>query len=316
MPNQEGYVKAEGVRAVRDGGAMNRTEKLRAQLSEALEQIPASFDLLDEFILPGSIPASPDGARGSSSPSRPPLNLVVLDLQDTREKPDSDPQRTDYDIDRRAGARRQGVLPTLVAWVRVVDEERDGEDDYVAPWKREACCQGCPITYAMGGIGYGPCVGALRPHAWIPLTLAEAATFLLDHVDWIVDQQWAVEIADECAAILRDIRAAIGEFDVKNQLACMDCGWDVHEANGGDYFRCSGCAKTWGRIELHRMAERKTPKTMKQCATIIGVSVRTLRYARAEGAFKPVARDGSADLFDLQQVAASVQHLKYRTAAS
>ena len=264
---------------------MNRTEKLRAQLSDALEQIPASFDLLGEFILPGSAPASPDGPRGVSSPSRPPLNLVVLDLRDTREKADSDPSRTDYAIDRRAGARRQGVLPTLVSWARRADGELWDEGK------------------------------AHQPPPDAP-TVATECGWLLDHVNWIVDREWAVEIADECAAILRDIRAAIGEFDVKNQLACMDCGWDVHEANGGDYFRCSGCAKTWGRIELHRMAERKTPKTMKQCAEMLAVSIRTLRYARAEGDFKPVARDGSTDLFDLQQVAASVQHLKYRTAAS
>lgn len=264
---------------------MNRTEKLRAQLADALEQIPASFDLLGEFILPGSAPASPDGPRGVSSPSRPPLNLVVLDLQDTREKPDSDPQRTDYDIDRRAGARRQGVLPTLASWVRLVDGELWDES----------------VEH--------------EPPSDAPTVTTECG-WLLDHADWIVDQQWAVEIADECAAILRDIRAAIGEFDVKNQLACMHCGWDVHEANGGDYFRCSGCSKTWGRIELHRMAERKKPKTLKQCAATIGVSVRTLRYARADGAFKPVAREGSTDLFDLQQVAASVQHLKYKSRAS
>jgi hypothetical protein len=275
------------------------TEKLRAQLSEALEQIPAAFDLLGEFILPGSAPVSPDGPRGASSPSRPPLNLVVLDLQDTREKPDSDPQRTDYDIDRRShqwrdgrgkmtgsgSARRQGVLPTLASWVRLVDGELWDE-----------------------GTEHGEPSNAP--------TVATECTWLLDHADWIVAQQWAVEIADECAAILRDIRAAIGEFEVKDQLACMYCGWDVQEDERGEWFRCSGCDRKWGRVELHKMAERKMPKTLKQCAGLVGVSLSTLRAARNRKEFKPVARDGKAELFDLQAVAVAVQHMKYRDAAS
>jgi hypothetical protein len=262
-----------------------RTEKLRAQLSEALEQIPAAFDLLGEFILPGSAPVSPDGPRGASSPSRSPLNLVVLDLQDTREKPDSDPQRTDYDIDRRAGARRQGVLPTLASWVRLVDGELWDE-----------------------GTEHGEPSDAP--------TVATECTWLLDHADWIVAQQWAVEIADECAAILRDIRAAIGEFEVKGQLTCMYCGWDVQEDARGEWFRCSGCDRKWGRIELHRMAERKRPRTLKECAKMLGVSLRTLRYARARREFRPVARDGSTDLFDLSEVSVSVMRVKYRETAS
>lgn len=264
-----------------------RTEKLRAQLSEALEQIPAAFDLLDEFILPGSTPASPDGPRGASSPSRPPLNLVVLDLQDTRQKRDCDPSRTDYDIDRRAGARRQGVLPTLASWVRLVDGELWDE--------------------------------ALEhtPPADAP-TAATECGWLGDHVDWIVDQQWAVEIADECAAILRDIRAAIGEFEVKDQLTCLmtGCGWDVKAMDNASWYRCEGCGKKWTRIELHRMAERKRPRSLKECAKMLGVSLRTLRYARARREFRPVARDGSTDLFDLSEVSVSVMRLKYREAAS
>lgn len=262
-----------------------RTEKLRAQLSEALEQIPAAFDLLGEFILPGSAPVSPDGPRGASSPSRPPLNLVVLDLQDTRQKRDCDPSRTDYDLDRRAGARRQGVLPTLASWVRLVDGEL---------W--DEALEHDPPTDAP--------------------TVATECTWLGDHVDWIVDQQWAVEIADECAAILRDIRAAIGEFEVKDQLACMYCGWDVNEDERGEWFRCSGCDRKWGRVELHNMAKRKMPKTLKECAKMLGVSLRTLRYARARREFRPVARDGSADLFDLSEVAVGVMRMKYRDVAS
>jgi hypothetical protein len=262
---------------------IDRTERLRARLSGSLRQIPDAFALLDEFILPGSAPA-PGGARSAPSSSRPPVNLVVLDLQDVREKPDSDPQRTDYNLDRRAGARRQGVLPTLASWVRLVDGEL---------WD-EGLVHDAPADTP---------------------SVATECVWLSAHVDWILEQQWASEIADECSAILRDIQAAIGEHEVTAQRACFACGWDVTEMDGGNWFRCTGCPKTWSRLELHRMAERKKPKTLKQCAELIGVSVRTLRYARADRAFRPVARDGSTDLFDLQQVAASVQHLKYRRAS-
>jgi excisionase family DNA binding protein len=259
-----------------------------SNLRATLEAIPVAYDALGAFLLPGSLPPDPDRRTGPPIASRRAvLNLDVVDLLDTREKADADATRVDYALDRMAGARRQGVLPTLVSWTRLVDGELWDE-----------------------GVEH-------EPPADGP-TVASECAFLLAHVAWVDEQQWANEIEDDTAAMLRDMRKAVGELEVKKaRLTCLQpgCGWDVEEEAGREVFRCTGCGRKWGRIELHNMAERKKPKTVKQIATLLGVSVRTIRYAIADGKLRPIARDGSADLFDLQQASAATMQAKYRKSA-
>lgn len=250
---------------------------------QALGEIPGLYELLHLFVEPG-VGATSEGYTASASPARPPVNLGVLDLLDGREKADSEPTRTDAEIDRLAGARRQGVLPTLASWVRLVDGELwDADQDHQPP-----------SDYT---------------------TILSETGFLLTHIDWIGDQQWADEFVRDLCGIVRDLKQATHQPEPE-RYSCTRCGWDIQEMDRGAWYRCVGCSQRWTRIELHRMAERKQPRTLKQIAELVGISVSTLRAARNERKFRPVARDGKAELFDLQEVAASVQHLKYRKAAS
>jgi hypothetical protein len=101
----------------------------------------------------------------------------------------------------------------------------------------------------------------------------------------------------------------------KEALYCLNpqCGWKVTEVDGA-YYRCTGCGRSWGRLELHRMAERKRPKPLAECARLAGVGERTLRRYRAEGAIKPAARNGTTDLYDIDQVMTATMDLRYREA--
>jgi hypothetical protein len=175
----------------RTDGAGSRA---RVRLREALEGLPAAYSDLRHFRLPGSRPPDPDAKpSGKRQSSRPPLVVDVIDLEDQREKADADATRADYDLDRRAGARRQGVLPTLACWVRLVDGEL--WDD---------------------GIEHDP--PADNP------TVTTECGFLLTHIDWIGEQQWLGEITDDIAAMLDDVRHATGWRPDPNTTAARAAG--------------------------------------------------------------------------------------------
>lgn len=225
-----------------------RIHEMRYDLTEALSFLPEEYAQLALFRLPGSVKG--ESVKRAHPGSRPPLNLAVLDLEDTREKPDADPTRTDYQVDRRAGERRQGVLPTLTSWVRLCDSEQ---------WD--------------AGIVH-------QPPADEP-TVAGECGWLLSHVEWIILQGWSDEIVADVRKIRADVRRAIGEHD-PIPLDCMRCGNPVEKVviNGDEdaaYWRCEACNAQWSRLELHHLELAQRPKTLPQLAQITEISVRTLQ---------------------------------------
>jgi hypothetical protein len=249
-----------------------------AQIRRHLTDIPDLFSLLPLFT--GLTSGSGEERMATlSTRSKPPVSLALVDLTDTREKPDADLVGVDVDLEQRAGGRRQGVLPTLASEVRLVDAEL---------WDH--------------GIEHDP-----------PSTTPSVATecaFLLVHLDWIVTQQWADEVATVVRGIWQDLRQAVGDRDPLT-LVCNvpGCGWGV--ADLGDYFRCSGCGKTTGRLEAHKYAIKMQPKTIRQCADQLKVSVRTLRKLDVRHvAMGP----GKVLLYNVQDMSAALAEYRLRPA--
>jgi hypothetical protein len=214
-----------------------------------------------------------------STRSKPPVSLALIDLTDTREKPDADPVRGDYDLDRRAGGRRQGVLPTLAAWTRLVDGELWDE-------AREH-----------------------DPLAETP-TVASECGFLLTHLEWIVEQQWANEIADDVRRIRLDLMHAVGERDAE-KFSCETCGWEMEPQ--GDYdqelkrypwYRCTGCHATLTTAaEVDRLsADAADYVTLKYAAKQLGKDWATLRSWKKQGWIKPVGRDQRGSIYSLNAI--------------
>jgi hypothetical protein len=204
-------------------------------------------------------------------------------LLDRRHKADASPTREDFELDRLAGARRQGVLPTLASWVRLVDSELwDSGREHAAP--------------------------ADSP------TIESECAFILGHVAWILEQQWADEITDDVTKMLRDCQLITGTGTELIKLTCtkLGCGWPVHEQDGGAWYKCTGCGNAWGRLELHKMAERKQPKPLAECAKLAGVSEKTLQRYKAQKLIKVQRRQGKTELFDLDEVMKATMNLRYR----
>lgn len=252
--------------------------RARVRLREALEGLPAAYSDLRHFRLPGSRPPDPDAKpRGKRQSSRPPLVVDVIDLEDQREKADADATRADYDLDRRAGARRQGVLPTLACWVRLVDGEL--WDD---------------------GIEH-------EPPADDP-TVATECGFLLTHIDWIGEQQWLGEITGDIGAMLDDVRHATG-WRPEPKYHCGTCGWDVEGRDPGDdgkftWFNCTGCPKTWTRAtgEAALQREQANFQPLRACAKAVERPIETLRFWRAQGWISHVGKDRRGFLYDLRLI--------------
>jgi hypothetical protein len=138
-------------------------------------------------------------------------------------------------------------------------------------------------------------------------TVQTECDFLLSHVNWVDDQQWANEIVDDCAAILRDIRAAIGWKPEVTDLPyrCPSCKWNVQFMDDNAWAKCSGCDKTWTFANEinHLMAGQSSSLTLKQCADSVGRSKTTLELWRSRGDILPVAKDRLGRfLFDLRIV--------------
>ena len=258
---------------------------LETKLVKALTELPAAYDQLHLFTLPGSRPNDGSKPRRGTLSTRAPLILDVLDLLDRRHKHDCEPTRDNAELDKMAGARRMGILPTLAQWVRLIDAELwDAEILHTEPVEHPTVTTEC---------------------AW-----------LQSHTDWISQQPWVADIVDDLTRMLKDCTLITGTGTDVIKLTCtnLGCGWPVYEENDGAWYHCTGCGKAWGRLELHKMAERKQPKTLTFCAQFAGLSVRTLnRYIHA-GKIRPVARDGQLNLYDLNAVMEATMSERYKTA--
>lgn len=259
--------------ATADEMRAKRTAALRRDMTEALTDLPQAYELLPLFTLPGSAPPDPDRRTGTTSPARPPLNLGVLDLMDERDKADAPAIRDDYDLDRRAGARRQGILPNLASWVRLVDGEMWDEDiQHSAPSDRP--------------------------------TVATECAWLLGQIEWILRQQWADELAADLAGMFDDVKAATG-WSKSQPERCPKCGWTVEARDDGAWWSCTGCPMTWAReAEISKfVADQDYAKTLRHCAAEVGRPVSSLKEWRARGWITPVATDPrGVQLYDVRKV--------------
>jgi hypothetical protein len=240
--------------------------KLLVQVRQHLADIPDLMAQLAHFRTPGSAPPDPDARRGTSSPSRPTVVLSVVDLEDTRWKPNADqPGERTAELDRQIGERRQGVLPTLSLWVMLADSDMND-----------------------GGMHPTP--------APEPPTVTTECGWLHEHVEWIVGQY--ADFAPEISDIHRDLSRGC-RIRPPLPLNCSMCGWRVVPADETEsWYRCTGCEKTWRMdAELRRLGATQS-MTLKEAERALGVPLRTLYNWEAEGRFMPVGRRGNAKLYD------------------
>jgi hypothetical protein len=292
---------------------------LTGRLTKALRGLPGAYERLRLFVQPGSRPSDQGSRQRHGDSVRDVVVLAVEDLLSERIKPGVYPARVPseveldqvWDPERGKGGewvrrRRLGVLPTLSQWCRLVDADLWDAGIEHDEYGLEPCGHLCWLApvHARGDLREGPC--SEQPHRhWSRPTVAGECAWLLGHVDWMSHQDWWDVIVEDLAGLHDEVAGIIGELEKTERLTCLSpgCGWHVVEKAGGAWFKCAGCGKSWGRLELHRMAERRKPKTLMELTGPTGLSVVTLRRYEDAGKLTPLPeRRGTAKLYDLDQV--------------
>lgn len=286
------------------------------KLRMALDELPAAYDQLWLFVLPRRNPPL-DGVRVQGSAStRVPLDLTVLDLLDERIKPGSDLYPS-FDL----RGRRLGVLPTLSAWVRYVDEEliKEGRQ-YVPPYRFTACGRACVFISICDVVlpGEAVCSGKRLDH-WTKKSVQTESSWLLDQLDFIEDQPWCYKIADpdqpqSISKMLIDIKSIIRD-DVASNLKCLNegCGWEVKPQSNGAWYKCSGCGRAWSWMELRNMAQSRMPITLKEAVERSGTSRSLLLQYIDDGKIEALKiKRGAAKLYDPIQIMSVTMAERYR----
>lgn len=198
----------------------------RAQLEQHLAALPELHDLL----LKHEHDLLARGERSSDDPAiRYPADFDVIDLANDRPKWFTDYDAGHDDQAERArfarlvcgGQRRHGVLQELGNWVRLADGELHDE-------------------------GAAHALPAEHP------TVATEAGWLTEHLDWLIRQPWADELATDMAALVRDLRDLVGDRPLNDELVMG---------------------------------------TMRHCAQLTGIPFPTIESWRRRGIIAPVAKD-------------------------
>ena len=159
-----------------------------------------------------------DSSRGGRAPSgsKPPVRLDVLQVLDDRVRIPGDDAEDRAELDRLAGDHRQGLLPDLWQWARLVEAEA-----------METC----------------PQVPAELPEQ---PTLGSVVGWLLVHTDWAETQQWADEYRADVDWWWRRLRHLVGEARSEPVVPCGRCGEALTPAGPG----------LWDCINRHQTSMR------------------------------------------------------------
>ena len=125
--------------------------------------------------------------------SRPPVRLDILQILDTRRRATGDDAEDRAWHDRMASDHRQGILPDLWQWCRLIEAE------------------------AMHSRPEPPDELPEQP------TLAGVVDWLTRHTPWAVEQPWAGEYVADVDWWWRKLREAVGEAG-ETGVPCARCG--------------------------------------------------------------------------------------------
>lgn len=194
-------------------------------LRQHLTDLPTLADLLDrnyDALL----------RKGDRDPDDSSVRYVVkfdvLDLADRRTKWEHSATRTEpltladrgiagptvdpewwEEMARRLGARRQGITPTLTAWVSLtVGKMHTAGHTHLPPLDPDDVVYVATTTGTVTATKPGPSVGS-------------EAGWLRRHLDWIAYQPWAPQLAGEVADMIRDLERIVGPADATPQAGTV-----------------------------------------------------------------------------------------------
>lgn len=298
-----------------------QARKHAKRFAGVLDDLPLAHDQLWLHLLPDGRSAGMGSRQRHSVFSHGNvLNLDALDLLSTTEKPEADLYRTDEAIEADKEGRRQGVLPTLSQWVRLVDDSLSASM-HEPPFALVTCGPICRFQAEADEVALWPiypgyaCSEREGTH-WRPPTVVSHCRWLRSHSSYICDHDWADVMVRDLELLLQDIQVVTGMVDHDRTMPCLTltCGNIAYPQKGGAWYRCSGCDRAWSRAELMQHAERNAPRTLVECAKLLNVSERTLRTLLAQQLISPIPglKRGKSPLFYPREVDEATMVNRYR----
>ena len=142
-------------------------------------------------------------------------------------------------------------------------------------------------------------------------TVRSECAVLVEHWDWISEQRWAVELAEDVQRIMATVKAQLG-IRPEYRPSCRKCGNTVIPVDSdrkltsweaAAYGACTGCEWTYPKgPALDALAHVQPPMPLAQIADITGVPLVSLRRYEDQGLITSVGRKGNARTFDLAEV--------------
>lgn len=192
--------------------------------------------------------------------SRPPVSLATVALTDRRTRNDDVDVIGLADLERTAG-RRDGIEPTIRAWLLLAEGEMF--DDGVQP---------APIPQEQ--------------------QLADDCAWLARHIVWITEQQWAHEFADVVRRAVRDCEAHL-HIRPTYRPHCQRQGCGGRLRDEGAVWRCDTCLQDVGdgRLTLRQVVAQQEPMTVGELVRAFGWCAKTVESWVRRGQLAPVDPD-------------------------
>lgn len=135
------------------------------------------------------------------------------------------------------------------------------------------------------------------PGAWTPLadkpTVASECAWLLRHIVWLLEQQWADELADDVHRLLGESRHVLRvRPDYRPRCQREGCGGTLRDE--GALWRCDLCDHTAddrGGLGLRQIVARQDPMTVAELVKAFRFNPKTVESWVGRGQLVPV--DGS-----------------------
>lgn len=200
--------------------ARSDTPTVTAQLRDILD-----WAALLPALLTRRAPTGDSSRGGRPVPgSRPPVRLDVLQVLDDRERIRGDDAEDRAWHDRAASDHRQGLLPDLWQWCRMIESE--------AMDARPALPDELPE----------------RPN------LASVVDWLTRHTAWAETQPWAGEYVADVQWWWRRLRELTGESERGSDVPCGRCGEMLHLVHVGLWECSSGHQVTIHPVSIREAA--------------------------------------------------------------
>jgi hypothetical protein len=132
----------------------------------------------------------------------------------------------------------------------------------------------------------------------MPSDVAECATLLIRHLDWVAAQPWADEALDEISQAARTLRWMCGDVPEASLGRCPDidprgeadrCGGPLRWADGTLTVVCGRCGGMWRTddlVNLGRVSPMQVWATIPNVAVMLDVPERTIRSWVQAGKFR------------------------------